>query len=208
MPQTYSVQFSTDCASSLKLPFLKRWKDLTPEERHREIIRCAAKHGGQAVTLNLAPAFADYLVTTTNPMRQIGKRMNSELNAAELAAFRILLVLEATRADGRPHLHGVFIANDVSRLKVQHVMRRAVGFIAGRSGSRQFMAKNIYAPDGCASYIYKDARATRRFLDLSQHEPLTWVARPMTQFAHDSYEAVRLGLTHAANVNGPMLCVS
>lgn len=201
MHNKHNMHISTTPTPNMKSPILRRWKDLTPEQRHREIVRAASKHNGQAVTLNMAPAFADYLVTAANPMRLIGKRMNAELNVADLAALPILLVLEATREDGRPHLHGVFIGNGTSTLKVQQVMRRAVGYITGRSGSRQFKAKNIYAPDGWASYIHKDRKTTRRLLALSDDERLSWVSRPMTQFAQNDYEAVRRGHGATSNCN-------
>lgn len=197
--------FPTDHIPSMQLPVLKRWKDLTPQQRHREIVRAAFRHGGRAVTLNMAPAFADYLVTAANPMRLIGKRMNAELNVADLAALPILLVLEATRGDGRPHLHGVFIGNGAPHFKVQQVMRRAVGTITGRSGSRQFLAKTLYEPDGWGRYIHKDRKSTRRLLALSDDERLSWVSRPMTQFAQNDYEAVRLGLGMASNFDGKPL---
>ena len=99
MHDKHNLHISTAHAPSMKPPILRRWKDLTPEQRHREIVRAVSKHNGQAVTLNMAPAFADYLVTAANPMRLIGKRMNAELNVADLAALPILLVLEATRQE-------------------------------------------------------------------------------------------------------------
>lgn len=143
-----------------------------------------------------------------NPMRLIGKLMNAELNNADLASLPILLVLEAARKDGRPHLHGVFIGGGTPTLKVQHVMRRAVGHIVGRSGSRQFKAKNIYAPDGWVSYIHKDRKSTRKLLALSDDEHLSWISRPLTQLAHDVCEAVRLGRVKTSNSNAnPRLLV-
>jgi hypothetical protein len=195
------IAVSTDHISSSKLLILKRWKDLSPEQRHYEIVRAASRHGGQAVTLNLSPTFADYLLTAVNPMRQIGKRMNAELNNADLAALPILLVLEATRKDARPHLHGVFIGNGTQTHKVQQVMRQAVGNVTGRSGSRQFMAKNLYAADGWAGYMLKDGKITRRLLALSHDTRLSWVSRAMTQLAQNEYEDVRLGLRAASNSN-------
>lgn len=60
------VQLLTDHTHRPQSPVLKRWKDLSPEDRHREIVRAASRHGGQAVTLNMAPQFADCLATTAN----------------------------------------------------------------------------------------------------------------------------------------------
>ena len=149
------------------------------------------------------------LVTTTNPMRQIAKRMNAALNLADLAALPVLFVLEVTRSNGRPHLHGVFISNGISISRIQKVIRQAVGYVAGHSGSRQFMSCNMYDPDGWAKYIQKDLKHTRRLLKLSNDERLTWVSRPMTQFARDQYKAVRLGRMNTSNFNAkPILQAS
>jgi len=180
---------------------IKRWKDLNTDERHRELIRCAARHAGQTVTLNFAPDFADRFQNTAAPMRLIGKRMNAAFKKADLVALPVMLVLEATRDDGRPHLHGVFIGNGLSKQHIQQVMREAVGLVPGRRGARQFMAKNIYSPDGWTSYIYEDRKVTRKMLKLAEDERLTWVSRAMTACARDTYEAVRLGRTSTANTN-------
>jgi hypothetical protein len=180
---------------------IKRWKDLNTDERYRELIRCAARQDGQAVTLNFAPDFADRIQHAAAPMRLIGKRMNAALTKADLAALPVLLVLEATRADGRPHVHGVFISNGLEKQRIQQVMREAVGFVSGRRGARQFMAKTIYDPDGWTSYIYEDCKVTRKMLKLAKDERLTWVSRAMTACARDSYEAIRLGHIGTANIN-------
>lgn len=182
-------------------PLIKRWKDLSPTERRREIIRAAHRHGGKAVTLNLTPSFAKSLVAANDPMRKIRKCMNAELRAADLAMLPVLLVLEAERKDGRPHLHGVFVGNGIPTLKIQYVMRKAVGSIPGRSGSRQFKAKNLYAPDGWKDYIHKDLKSTLKLLKLVTDERLSWVSRSMTQMAVADYESIRLGLVATSNSN-------
>jgi hypothetical protein len=188
---------------------LKRWKDLTKLERHREIIRIAGSHDGKAVTLNLGQSFTQSLLRSPDPMRLVGKRMNAELNARDWSHLPVLLVLEATREHGRPHLHGVFISNGIPNTSLQSVMRQAVGRIPGRSGSRQFLAKQLYKPDGWTCYVHKDHWITRKLLSLSKDLSLTWVSHPMTQFCRQHYEVIRLGRMTPGNINAkPVLCAS
>jgi hypothetical protein len=196
---TYKPQSSPD-----GIP-MKRWKDLSFAERQSVIIHVAKDHDGKAVTLNLSSGFADYLLTVKNPMRQVGKRINAELNAADIGALRILLMLEAARDVGRLHLHGVIITMGVPLERVQHVMRKAVGYVPGRRGSRQFKAADIYAPKGWANYIQKDADATRKLIDPVGAAQLCWISRTMNQFARDCYEAYRTGGSEPANINAGLI---
>lgn len=182
-------------------PVLKRWKDLSPTERHREIVRCAANYNGHAVSLNLSPSFQKYLRSSAEPMRQVGKRMNMELNSDGLSALPALMVLETTGSALKTHLHGVFVADETSVPKIQRIMRRAGGYIRGKSGSRQFKAKSIYQPDGWTNYISKDCRMTRRLLALAPDDRLWWVSRAMTQLARDYYECMRKGQVTTGNLN-------
>lgn len=188
---------------------LKRWKDLTRPERRREIIRIVAKHGGQAVTLNLGKSFSQSLLNSPNPMRQIGRRMNAELHTLDLYRLPVLLVLEASPENGRPHLHGVFLSNGAPKYILQDVLRRAVGKTSGHSGSRQFMAKGISAADGWNRYIHKDCKLTRELLNLTADTRLAWTSHPMTQFCRQHYEAIRLGRVTPGNISTkPVLCAS
>lgn len=180
-------------------PYLKRWPDLQLREKHREIVRCAQRHNGHAVTLNLSPAYAQSLLGHANPMRKISKRFNAELVTLDLRELRAFLMLEATRDTARPHLHGVVIVGSVSMSTIQHMFRNAVGLINGRSGSRQFKAKKLYASDGWVNYVYKDTSHTRRLLELCEDTRLCWVSRSMTQFVRSEYDAVRLAKVSAAN---------
>lgn len=182
---------------------MKRWKDLSSADKHREIVRYAASHGGRAVTLNLSPAFAAYLTGKEKPMREVGKRMHAELRKLDLHHLPLFLVLEATRATMRPHLHGVYINYGVPQKAIQVAMRRAVGFVPGRSGSRQFKATNIHAADGWCKYTRKDIKWTRKVLSLSGDDRLWWISHSMTRAVRDDYEAARLGHLTAANTNTP-----
>lgn len=181
------------------------WARLTAEQRHREIVRYAQRLQGHAVTLNMKPEYVDYLRTQEKPMRSISKRMNAELNRLDLRHLPVLLVLEATRPEGRLHLHGVYLSGGTPEHRIQQAMRRAVGFIPGRRGSRQFQAKLIYAADGWKNYIVKDASWTRKLLDLADDEQNWWVSHRMTQIVSEDYKATRLGRKSPANSNGPYL---
>lgn len=182
---------------------LPPWYRLTTQQRHREMTRYAQGHQGYALTLNLRPEFAELLRDQEKPMRTIGKRMNAELNRLDLRQLPVLLVLEATRPEGRLHLHGVYLAGGIPKRRIQEAMRRAVGYIPGRSGSRQFQAKLLYAADGWNNYIVKDRGWTKKLLSLSDDEQNWWVSHRMTQIVCKDYEDTRLGRKAAANNNGP-----
>lgn len=177
------------------------WSRLTNREKNREIVRRAHEFRGRAVTLNLSPDFAKYLTGQEAPMRQVGKRMHAELKKLDLQGMPVFLILEATKSDRRPHLHGVFISNGAPEREIQTAMRRAVGLVNGRSGSRQFFASSIYEPDGWANYLLKDSRFTRTLMSLSGERRLWWVSRSMTRLVRDHYETIRTGQLQAANNN-------
>ncbi|NYS26396.1 hypothetical protein HUK65_15525 [Rhodobacteraceae bacterium 2376] len=181
------------------------WNRLTEEERNRQLIRHAQRRGGFAVTLNMKPDFEERVRHAEVPMRMIGKRMNSEFNRHDLRRLPILMMLEATRPDGRLHLHGVYLANGLPKHRIHEAMRRAVGYVEGRSGSRQVMSKVITAADGWHNYIHKDCRWTRRLHALAADARLCWISHAMTATVRESYENKRLGKTPAANfVTAPL----
>lgn len=182
----------------------KRWKDLTLAEKHREIVECAFRHRGHAVSLNMSHTFASSVSSAEDPMRRIGKRMNKNLKAADLSALPVLLLLELTRGEARPHLHGVLVTNGVPISTIQPLVRRAAGYVYGHSGSRQCNTKALYDADGWVDYISKNTRLTRKLLGLAENTQLAWVSHAMTQLARDEYEATRLGRLQAANLNNKL----
>jgi len=184
------------------------WDRLDPTERNHEIIRYAERHRGKAVTVNLKPELDIHLRSQEHPMRAVSKRMNAELNRLDLRQLPALMVLEATRPEGRLHLHGVYLEAGYSTPRIQEAMRRAAGYVEGRRGSRQFKAKLVYAADGWRNYLMKDCRWTCRVLGSSSDERLWWVSHSMTRIVRDEYESSRLGLKLSANDNGPMLVAS
>jgi hypothetical protein len=184
-------------------PSLQPWVKLRPELKRREIVRFAHEHRGRAVSLNLSPPFAAYLFGNGKPMRNVGKRMHAELKKLDLNRLPILLVLEATKDGKRPHLHGVFIPNGVHDRTIQIAMRKAVGFVPGKSGSRQFHAKFLFNPDGWSNYLKKHTRFTRKLMSLADDQSLWWTSHSMTQAVRDNYEAVRLGKHAPANTSLP-----
>ncbi|TGN68563.1 hypothetical protein E4L95_01010 [Paracoccus liaowanqingii] len=184
------------------------WDRLSPAERNREIVLYAERHRGGAVTLNLKPETEALLHGQQHPMRVVSKRMNAELNRLDLRQLPVMMVLEATRPEGRLHLHGVCLTTGYSSLLIQKAMRRAVGCVEGRRGSRQFKAQPIYAADGWMKYLSKDCRWTARLLGELPVERLWWVSHAMTQIVRDDYEAQRLGLVETSNTNCPMLIAS
>ncbi|MCB6179034.1 hypothetical protein LHP98_12955 [Rhodobacter sp. Har01] len=196
MTKTMNVEISPKHSLSFS-----PWSKLTKTEKNREIVRLAHQNRGRAVTLNLSPDFANYLMGNEAPMRQVGKRTHAELKKLDLHRLPILLVLEATKGDRRPHLHGAFIANGVPEQAIQKAMRRAVGYVPGRSGSRQFFAKEIFAPDGWSNYLLKDKGFTQKLLSLADDRRLWWVSHSMTRLVRDHYEAVRARKLQAANNN-------
>jgi hypothetical protein len=184
-------------------PVLRPWSKLTNNQKHLEIVRFAYRSRGQALTLNLSPSFELYLASNLQPMRQVGKRMHAELRKLDLQRLPILMVLEATRAEKRLHLHGVFLANGVPLSAIQYAMRKAVGYISGRSGSRQFHSKFLFEPDGWSRYLEKSHRFTQMVVSLGDERSLWWVSHSMTQIVRDNYEAVRTGMIAAANSSLP-----
>lgn len=184
------------------------WNRLDPTERNREIVRFAERHRGKAVTVNLKPEFEIHLRSQEDPMRTVSKRMNAELNRLDLRQLPVLMVLEATRPEGRLHLHGVYLEAGYSTPRIQEAMRRAAGYVEGRRGSRQFKAKLVYAADGWKNYLTKDCSWTCRVLGVSSAERLWWVSHAMTCTVRNEYESLRLGLKLSANDNDPMLFAS
>jgi hypothetical protein len=184
---------------SIAVRVLHPWKTLTKEETRRECILHTGRHGGLAMTLNLKPEFEDLLNSKSDPMREVSKRMNAELGRRDQRQLPYLLVLEATKPDGRLHLHGVFLDQGRSRVMIQTAMRKAVGYIFGRSGSRQFKATFVYAAVGWHTYLGKDQTWTRKLLDLDSSDHLWLVSQPMTQIVRADYETTRLGLKTPAN---------
>lgn len=182
-------------------PYLRRWQDMTLVERNREIVRCAQRHNGYAVSLNLAPAYAETLTGREKPMRNVSQRFSAEMSSLDLRELKILLMLEATKDTARPHLHGVVIPGTVSMIAIQNLFRNAVGRIQGRSGSRQFMSKKLYASDGWNGYIHKHASLTRKLLLFAQDTRLCWVSHKMTGFVRNEYETRRMALRQAANLS-------
>lgn len=170
-------------------------------QRHREIIRLAGSTRSYAFTLNLHPRFEALLAGKSKPMREVGKRMNANLRRIDQHNLPIMLVLEATRGKARLHLHGLYIGTADLKKPVGQAMRAAVGYITGRSGSRQFMARSVFDAEGWHCYIRKDQAWTRKFVKLSSKDDLWWVSRSMTVLARQHYEATRLGKTKPVNTN-------
>ena len=168
-------------------------------ERHREMIRYAASKGGRAVTLNFSVGFENLIMTTKDPMRVIGQRMNRELVNCGLRGLPILLILETSRKEKRPHIHGVYIAGEVNPGQVRDAMCKAVGRIYGRAAARQLYQKDIFYPDGWLKYITMDQRSTRRMLRLADDTRLWWVSRAMNQSARAYHDSNRAAVS--SNVN-------
>lgn len=184
------------------------WRDLTPAERRNEVVRYAAGHNGRAVTLNLHEDFEVLVSAKEDPMREIQKRMNRELKQVDLNQVPIMLVLEATRPDRRLHLHGVFIASAFQLGTLQQSMRAAVGYVSGRSGSRQFHSKTLYDADGWWVYIRKDRGWTKKITGIASDDKLWWTSHSMTALVRENYEQNRLGLVVPANTNSRVVSAS
>jgi len=152
----------------------------------KAVIRCAQKKEGRAVTLNLSPTFEQFLCMSSNPMREVGKRMNKELISKGMAGLPVYLTLEVS-PEGRLHLHGVTIPGDQALDAIKTAMRKAVGCVTGRKGSRQLLCKPISNPDGWHRYITQDERITRQYLDLPNETRLHWNSRPMLQLARNHH---------------------
>ena len=172
-------------------PVMKRWRDMKVGERHREMIRYAASKGGRAVTLNFSAGFEKFILTAKKPMRAIGQRMNRELVSRGLHNLAILLILETSRKDKRPHIHGVYISGELDPCLVREAMRKAVGKVSNRTGSRQFCQKNIFYADGWCNYITIDQKLTRRLLRLDADARLWWVSRSLVQGTEVYHAAAR-----------------
>ena len=170
-------------------PSLKPWIKLNPEQKRREIVRFATKQRGRALSLNLSPSFEAHLLGNGKPMRDVGKRMHAELRKLDQHLLPILLVLEATKDSKRPHLHGVFIPNSVHHRAIHFAMRKADGYVPGRSGSRQLHAKYLFEPDGWSNYLSKHIKFTRKLMVLASDQRLWWTSHSMTRAARDNYEA-------------------
>lgn len=184
------------------------WRDLSPADRRKEIVRYAQKQSGRAVTLNLHSDFEALIATKPNPMREVSKRVNKELKKVDLHSLPIMLVLEATRPEGRLHLHGVFLASPLQLNAFQRALRTAVGYIEGRSGSRQFLSKPLYDAKGWSNYLAQDCSWTRRILKLPDNNDLFWTSHSMTAAVRDNYEQVRRGQITPANTNSRVATAS
>ena len=181
-------------------PTLPTWTKLSYWQKVGEIVRFAGKQNGQAVTLNMSPEFEGYVLASSSPKRAIAKRMNEELSKVNLNRLPILLILEITR-EGRPHLHGVIIQGGIPTKEIQKAMRRAVGNVAGHSGSRQFASRAIYNANGWSNYITTDLRRTKKNLSVRDESDLVWKSHSITEKAREHYEAHRLKWASAANLN-------
>ncbi|WP_417589145.1 hypothetical protein [Pararhodobacter oceanensis] len=188
--------FEIDAKTS---PVLPQWRRLTKEEKAKVFVNYAANNGGRAITLKLSQNRARYVNGHDKPMRQISKRMNKELRAVDLCWLPIFLILEVEKNNIVPHLHGVYVGNGVQKDTVQAAMRRAAGYVQGRSGSRQYMERQIYDAEGWSKYILKDCTTTRRLLRVADESSLYWVSRTMTQLARDDYETRGLGNQFSAD---------
>lgn len=189
---------------SSESPSLQPWNKLPKDRKLREIVRFAKHSGGRAVTLNPSPQFLQDLAQSSQPMCRVRKRMHTQLRKFDLHRLPVLMVLEATRDSARPHLHGVFIAPPDQTKIIQAAMRNAVGYIDGRSGSRQFYSRPIYEADGWSNYIKKDRAWTRRILDLTGDERLWWSSHSITQLTREHYEKIRKATISAANTNATL----
>ncbi|OOY11641.1 hypothetical protein BMG00_11070 [Thioclava marina] len=198
----------TAVISSVRSPVLRPWKKLSSEERRREIFRFAQFNRGLAITLNLAPDFEALLKRKQQPMREVSKRFNAQLNSKDLRQLPATFVLEATRDTDRLHLHGIYIDGSIPRKSVAEAMRRAVGYVGGRRGARQFKSKLVYEGNGWKGYLSKDLAFTARLLALMSENQLWWTSRAMTQLVRADYESRRLG-QHPANLStAPVNAVS
>ena len=105
--------------------------------------------------------------------------LNRELVSRSLHNLPILLVLETSRKEKRPHIHGVYIAGEVNPVLVGEAMRKAVGKVPTRTGSRQCCQKDIFNADGWCKYITMDHRFTRRLLHLDADARLWWISHSL-----------------------------
>lgn len=176
------------------------WKELTLQERIREVVMHADHQKGHAVTLNFSVQFEEYVRAHHHPMRQIQKRINRELSKVNLQRLPLLLVLETADGTERPHLHGVFIPSEADVDLVKYAMRRAVGYVESYAGSRQIKLRSLFDPPiGWANYFTENFRQTRKALKVNRNEELVWVSHTITRAAREHYESVRLGRVKPAN---------
>jgi hypothetical protein len=148
----------------------------------------------------MSPEFEESILKCRDPKRAISKRINEELSKLNLQSLPILLILEVTR-EGRPHVHGVFIADGTSKKGIQKALRRAVGYVGGYSGSRQFDAQSIYDASGWSDYITTDLRRTKKKLCVQDEADLVWKSHSITKGAREHYESRRLLTASIANMN-------
>lgn len=181
-------------------PTLPPWRKLPYWQKVQEIIRYAQKQNGQAVTVNMSPEFQARVLRCGDPKRVIAKRMNEELSKLDLQKLPILLILETTR-EGRPHLHGVIIQDGIPTIAIQKALRRAVGYVAGYGGARQFDSRDIYHANGWSNYITTDLRRTKKDLSVRDESDLVWKSHSITERTREHYEALRLMKATPANAN-------
>ena len=181
-------------------PIIKRWRDLSSQEKMRAATIAAKNLNGHAVTLNLAPDVEEDLRSHPDPIRFLQKRMHKELALAGMQGLPILMALELTRTPlPRLHLHGVFVPGEFSVKAIQQVMRKAANYIPGCSGSRQFKSKPLYHADGWSRYMTMDFGFTRKMLQIADSRDLWWISHSMTRLAKDHHGEKRLG--QAANLS-------
>lgn len=184
-------------------PYLKRWKDLSPDERALETMRCALQHGGYAVTLHPRPDYARDLRAKDRPIRTLSKRFSRVMTKNGLGDLKIILALEIAPSSGRLHLHGVVLPEVHPLPLIKSVLRDGAKRISSRSGSRQVTLKPLYDAAGWLGYMQKDIRLTRRLLDLAKTERLVWCSRNMARLARVTYEQRRIAAIKAINQASP-----
>lgn len=181
-------------------PYLKRWKDLSSDERSLEIMRCALQHGGYAVTLHPRPDYARDLRSKDRPVRALSKRFWRVMKKSDLGDLKIILAIEIAPSSGRLHLHGVVLPGTHPLPLIKSVLRDGAKRISGRSGSRQVTLKRLYDAAGWLGYMQKDKRLTRKLLTLAKTERLVWCSRSMIRLASVTYEQRRAAAIKAANL--------
>lgn len=158
------------------------------KEKLYEAVACAYRQSGWTINLNFSSSFEETLKQSDDPMRLLSKRVNQKMNEAGLKDIPMLLALEMTRPEERLHAHGIVIADEAMRDQISEALRHAVGYIHGRSGSRQLMMKPISQSQGWANYITKSFYSTRKRLGLEEQRKLWWISRPLTQETRKFHE--------------------
>jgi hypothetical protein len=161
----------------------------------------AYRNNGRTIDLNLSPQFEEYVRTHRKPMLAVRKRIHRELSRLNLSRMPMLLVLETTDDAARPHLHGVFILGGADLAAVKHALRRAVGWIEGKAGSRQIKSVQINQPTGWADYICKNLRQTGKNLLVESERELVWMSQSLSQAARERYELTRAGRLVPSNLS-------